>query len=143
MTLPKRLFGINRLPDIIKYFEDLPPAQINPGEGTWTEQCGSCVGAHLARIFELNTNRMSDYEYGRMALAYNLSISESELETRLTAAGAPGFPFGTTWWEPPPQIVFRIFQKHLKKDREEKERWLRIRHELSTFEREKHDQSTT
>ena len=103
----------NRLPEIIEYFDNLPWAQINQDQGQYTDECGCCVGAHLAYIFNVHRGTISDFYCGGRSLAANLDMSFEELSQALYLAGSPRYPFGTFHWKTSPEIVFRQLQENL------------------------------
>ena len=108
---------MNRLPEIIQYFENLPEGQIYQSLGSYAA-CGCCVGAHLANFFGVATGTYSDYYKGRGQFARDIEVGEIEVRILLHEAGAPFLPFGLDEWKVPPATVFKKLQKNLQKKKE-------------------------
>ena len=107
---------VSCLPDVIRYFENLPPGRIHQGRGWYAGDLPCCIGAHLARLWRLS----NDFTDGKEELARRLfphlddwAFVEAALFNLLRDHGAPGAASFAVPWERPPAEVFRsIYEAH-------------------------------
>ena len=98
--------------DVQICFEQTDPAMIEQSIGTYSEECPSCVGAHLANLFCVGMY----YENGIDAWLKMMGLDWDEGEELLDRCGAGLYPWGFEAWETPPAIVFaRVADKRGKK----------------------------
>ena len=111
--------NVEVLPEVIDYFKVLKPAAIQQRNGRYqpdnTEECGCCVGAHLAFLLYISKGGErqmgTGYIYGYQELAKRLEISSNTLDIHLRNHGAPASPWGVNQWQTHPADVFiRLYE---------------------------------
>ena len=95
--------------DIIQYFTDLPPDQIDQGVGVYRTRDPKpcCVGAHLAHLFQAHKFNEFPHQVGADALARQLGGTRAHLILMLRQCGAGHDPFDQDPWPVPAAEVFQ------------------------------------
>lgn len=95
---------------ILDYFKDLPSHRIDQGEGMYDEDCGCCVGAHLAYI----ANEPLTYGEGRRfffeSLKKFLGMDEDNTRRFFKEVNDPEDDytmFGAVRWNEHPYKIFK------------------------------------
>ena len=120
-----------RLEKLVAYFKDLEPSMIDQVHGSYVDDCGCCVGAHIAHCLAGKSDYLdgiddlyeavygSPPDHGWPAQAQATSGRLRKLNRRLMSHGSgSGDPFGTYPWDNPPYIVFWLLIDALRKEEE-------------------------
>ena len=122
------MVDFKKLENLVEYFKALEPSRIDQEWGAYSEECGCCVGAHLAHCLA-GTGHYLDgiddlYEavYGSPPGRWPAPAQETAgklrgIEVRLTSHGAGSDnPFGTHPWVCPPHEVFQGLIAELREE---------------------------
>ena len=96
---------------IIQYFENLPPDQIDPSGAVYEyeDRRACCIGAHLAHLFQVPvpSEEIAEYLAGADALARWMGGTRAHMIVMLQQCGVGNNdPFVRDAWDTPPDIVF-------------------------------------